>query len=276
MKIDFHTHVWNNQMDRIDEFVQTAAGLGIDASVVLPIAPYMRNEDVASAVQQADGHLIGFCSVLPFAKTTGIPREDPIETLRHAVEDLHLVGLKLHPIIQGFAMNDPGLVPVVSAAGDLGIPVLLHTGPANGEFGRIENARLELLDDLATMCPRTVLVAGHADPLGAAPYLARKHPNVYLETSISWPRYGSIIPGLVKQTVDMASPEKILYGTDFSLGRDQRVHDMDAVLEQSGLPAEDLASIYGGNAERLLGLPASLAGSPDSSAIAAAAAGGHA
>ncbi len=256
MKIDFHAHIWNDQLDRVGEYVAALDKLEIDRSVVLPIAPYMENRDVAKVVEEAAGRVIGFASVLPFAKTTGIPRVDPIESLREAIEDLGLSGVKLHPIIQGFALNDPGLVPVVSAAGDLGVPVLFHTGPANGEFGRIENARVELMDDLATMCPHTVLVAGHADPLGAAPYIARKHPNVFLETSISWSRYGSIIPGLLKQAVELAGPEKVLYGADYHLGREQRVHDMDAVLSSSGLDEETLELVYRGNAIRVLGLDA--------------------
>jgi predicted TIM-barrel fold metal-dependent hydrolase len=256
MKIDFHTHLWNNQQDRLDEFVDSFTALGVDQVVLLPIAPYMSNEAVSQAVSRHGKAIIGFGSVLPFAGTTSIPREDPIETMRHAIQDLHLRGLKLHPIIQGFALNDPGLVPVVSAAGDLGVPILFHTGPANGQFGRIENARIEFLDDLATMCPRTVLIAGHADPLGAAPYLARKHPHVYLETSISWHRYGSLIPGLVKQTVEMCGPEKVLFGTDFSLGRDERVGQIFDVLDGSGLSSEALDLIYAGNAVRLLGLSA--------------------
>ena len=254
MKIDFHTHVWNTQLDRVDEFTDRLTALGIDAGVVLPIAPYMTNEAVAELVKRGCGKIIGFASVVPFAQTTGIPREDPLETLDRAVTTLGLRGLKLHPLIQGFALNDPGLVPVVSAAGDLGVPVLFHTGPANGRAGRIENGRIALLDDLAIMCPNTVLVAGHADPLSEAPYLARKHPNVYLETSIAWAKWGKLIPGLVRQTVEDAGPDKVLYGTDFSLERDQRVRDTDEVFAASGLRDDQLELVFAGNAQRLLGL----------------------
>jgi len=254
MRIDFHTHVWNTQRDQVGTFTQRLAALGTDAGVVLPIAPYMTNEFVAELVKEGDGRIIGFASVVPFAETTGIPREDPVETLGYAVRTLGLKGLKLHPLIQGFALNDPGLVPVVSAAGDLGVPVLFHTGPANGRAGRLANGFIELLDDLAIMCPNTVLIAGHANPLSDAPYLARKHRNVYLETSISWARWGRLIPGLVRQVVEDSGPDKILYGTDFSIDRDQRVVDTNAVLDASGLSGDDLALVYGGNAARLLGL----------------------
>jgi len=254
MKIDFHAHVWNTQLDQVDEFTGRLEALGIDKAVVLPIAPYMTNESIAELVKRGEGRIVGFSSVVPFAQTTGIPREDPIDTLGHAIGTLGLSGLKLHPLIQGFSLNDPGLVPVVSAAGDLGVPVLFHTGPANGRAGRLANGHLDLMDDLAIMCPNTVLVAGHASPMDNAVYLARKHPNVYLETSISWARWGRLIPGLVRATVEEAGPDKVLYGTDFSLGRDQRVADTDAVFTESGLSDEHLAMVYGGNAQRLLGL----------------------
>lgn len=252
MRIDVHTHVWNNQLDRLDEFVNTLDELEIDKACVLPIAPYMSNEDVADLAERADGRVIGWASVVPFAETTGIPRVDPVESLRRAVETLGLKGLKLHPMIQGFALNDPGLVPVVGAAGELGVPVLFHTGPANGRAGRLENSRIELLDDLAMMCPDTVLIAGHANPLGPAPYLARKHPNVYLEPSITWARWCRLIPGLAQMVIEHAGADKILYGSDFSLGRNERVIQLDTVL--ADIDAADKTLIHGDNARRILDL----------------------
>ena len=252
MRIDVHTHIWNDQFDRLDQFIGSLDELAIDRACVLPIAPYMRNEDMADLVERSNGRIVGWASVLPFAETTGIPRVDPVEDLRHAIEDLGLKGLKLHPLIQGFALNDPGLVPVVSAAGELGVPVLFHTGPANGRAGRMENARIELLDDLAIMCPNTIMIAGHASPLGPASYLARKHPNVYLETSITWARWCKLMPGLASMVTEHAGADKILYGTDFSIGRDERVTGLNAVLEE--LDPTDLEKISGQNAARILNL----------------------
>lgn len=251
MKVDVHTHIWNSQFDRVDEFVGSLDQLEIDMACVLPIAPYMNNEDIARIAEKAPDRIIGWASVLPFANTTSIPRIDPVEDLRHAVENLGLKGVKLHPMIQGFNLADPGLVPVVQAAGELGVPILFHTGPSNGRAGRIANAKIELLDDLAVMCPDTVLIAGHANPLGDAGYLARKHPNVYLEPSIAWIRYCRLIPGLAADVVEHAGADKILFGTDFSLGKADRVTDMYKAL--SGIDASALDKIYAGNLLRILG-----------------------
>lgn len=254
MKIDFHAHIWNDQGDRVEEFVGQLDAMGIDKAVVLPIAPYMTNEEVARHVATSPDRIIGFASVVPFAQTTGIPRRDPVEELVYAVRQLGLKGLKLHPVIQGFDINDPGLIPVVRTAGELGIPVLLHIGLSNGRSGRMAHANIEMLDDLAIMCPDTVLIAGHSDPLGVAPELAFKHPNVYLETSLTWPRYCDLIPGLAKQAVEIAGVEKVLFGADYHIGRESRVSDVVRVLDSSGLPDDALELIYSGNAKRLLRL----------------------
>ncbi|WP_263118860.1 amidohydrolase family protein [Cellulomonas sp. RIT-PI-Y] len=255
MIIDLHGHIWNTQLDRTDEVVAQMDEVGLDRLCVLPIAPYMSNDDVAVLVAKQPDRFIGFASVVPFAQTTSIPRQDPIEELERAVTELGLRGLKLHPLIQGFSLADPGLAPVVQAAGRLGVPVLFHTGPSFGRNGRTDNGRVELIDDLAMMCPDTVIIAGHADPLGAAPYIAHKHPNVYLETSIAWPRYCKLIPGLARDAIDIATPEKILYGTDFSLGKQQRVRDLTAVLDGADLSDEEREMIEHGNAQRILGMP---------------------
>lgn len=253
MTIDVHTHIWNDQVDRLPEFIAGLDESGVDIACVLPIAPYMSNEDVARLRDRAAGRIIGWASVVPFAQTTGIARVDPVDQLVHAVESLGLRGLKLHPMIQGFALNDPGLIPVVRAAGELGVPVLFHTGPSNGRVGRIENARIELLDDLAIMCPDTVLIAGHANPIvPATTYLARKHPNVYLEPSMSWPRYAKLTPGLTAMAVEHAGANKVVFGSDYSIGKANRV---DAVREAlSELSPTDLDAVLHHNAARVLGL----------------------
>jgi predicted TIM-barrel fold metal-dependent hydrolase len=252
--IDFHTHIWNTQLDQVDEFVAGLDEGGIDMAVVAPIAPYMSNADVARHVEKYPDRIIGFASVVPFSETTGIPRVDPAEELCHAIQEMGLKGLKIHPLIQGFRMNDPGLVPLMQAAAELDIPVLFHTGPNMGRAGRTSNALIEMVEDLALMCPRTIIVAGHADPLSVAGYIAASNPNVYLETSISWPERHEIIPKLAAQTIRTAGADKILYGTDYSIGRVHRIHAMNKLLDESNLTPEDRAKIESGNAKRLLKL----------------------
>ena len=85
MIIDFHAHIWNTHVDRVDEVVGQMDEAGLDKIVALPIAPYMTNEDVAKHVAAHPDRIIGFASVIPFAETTGIPRRDPIEELEYGL-----------------------------------------------------------------------------------------------------------------------------------------------------------------------------------------------
>lgn len=252
MKIDFHTHIWPHQIGYVDEFVESLDGAGIDKAVVMPIAPHGSNEDIANCVEQAPDRLIGFASVMPMATPMRQTNADPVSVLEDAVVRLGLRGLKLHPIVQGFEICDPGIAPTVDAAGELGIPVLIHTGPAYARTGRLRNADIELIDDLAIMCPRTTLIAGHGDPLLVGPHLARKHPNVYLETSGAWADLGRLLPGLALRAVEVAGKEKVLFGTDYSIGKEERFESSMGVLNDSGMASDWLEAVYGGNAWKLL------------------------
>jgi predicted TIM-barrel fold metal-dependent hydrolase len=80
--------------------------------------------------------------------------------------------------------------------------------------------------------------------------VAGLHPNLYLELC------GSLTTGhWIRQMVATLGPERVLYGSDFpfielryALGR----------VVFAGLPPEDLALVLGGNARRVLRLPAAV------------------
>ena len=69
MITDFHGHIWNTQLGQTDEIIEQMDEVGLDRLVVLPIAPYMTNEDVAELVAKKPDRFVGFASVLPFAQT---------------------------------------------------------------------------------------------------------------------------------------------------------------------------------------------------------------
>jgi predicted TIM-barrel fold metal-dependent hydrolase len=253
VKIDFHTHIWPEQVGRVPEFVAALDRAGIDKAVVMPIAPHGTNDEVARCVEQAPDRLIGFASVTPNMLGMRTSRADPLSELDRAVNSLGLKGLKLHPVIQGFAIDDPSIAPVVDAAGSLGIPVLVHTGIAFVARGRMRNAAIELIDDLAILCPGTTIVVGHGEPLLTGPELAKKHPNVYLETSGTWASLEGIIPGVAKRALEIAGPEKVLLGSDFNVDREERLAEAIGVFERAAIPDEWRDAVYSANALRLLG-----------------------
>jgi aminocarboxymuconate-semialdehyde decarboxylase len=65
-------------------------------------------------------------------------------------------------------------------------------------------------------------------------------------------------PVLLRRLIEDAGPDHVLLGSDrpFDMGSDDPVGEVRAL----GLPAEAEAAVLGGNAARLLGLPALIAG----------------
>jgi len=256
MRIDFHTHVWENTEDKIDDFVRELDKNRVEKAVVAPVAPINDNDQTARVVQKHPERLIGFASVLPFCQTTGTPwKNDPISELTRAIEELRLKGLKLHPSIQGFCPTDPGLSPVMEKAIEYDIPVLFHTGPSFGRAGRVYNNMLWHFDDLAIRFPEAKIVLAHAEIFHIGPYLAAKHPNVYLETSGAWVHYCGLIPGIGEETCEICGAEKVLFGTDMNPGKVFRQKENMSVIENLSISREDKAKILGENAQRLLKIP---------------------
>jgi uncharacterized protein len=100
---------------------------GIDKSVVAPVQPKTyrfepQNEAVATAHARYHDRLIGFCRVDPRQG------DDAITELRRCALRLGLKGLVLHPMEEGYRINEPHAVWLLEEAGSLGIPVVVAAG----------------------------------------------------------------------------------------------------------------------------------------------------
>lgn len=149
------------------------------------------NEWCARYCAQAPDRLIAFGSVHP-----RYCRDVEGETQR--VLDRGIRGLKIHPPHQLFHVNDyrtggPGATveQLYRVAEQRGVPVMIHTGTSVFPGARNVYADPMPADDVAVDFPRLQLVLAHAGrPLhaDAAFFLARRHPNVWLDLSGIPPR----------------------------------------------------------------------------------------
>lgn len=142
-------------------------------------------------------------------------RPDAVDLLRHAVRGLGARVLKLYPPA-GFYPNDPQVYPLYAACVDLGIPVLLHSGPAIAPF-RSRFSHPIHLDDVAADFPGLTIVAGHAghgwwmDALA----VARSKFNIFLEVS-GWAllaAHPERIYAPLRQLLDVL-PGRVMFGSD--------------------------------------------------------------
>lgn len=269
--IDFHIHVglyhdlhpwvieWmENEIEDLETFVNevlTPKGLarylqenGVDYAVALaelsPITTgVLSNESVAEFCQGTDC-LIPFCNINPFLVS------DLAGELERYVTERGFRGLKLYPTYHHFFINSNRLYPLYAKAQELGIPVMIHTGSSVFQGARLKYGDPLYFDDVAVDFPNLTLLMVHSGRgfwYERAFFLARLHPNVYME-----------IAGLPPQRLLDYFPElervadKVIFGSDFP-GMPYIGRNIEIIR---GLPLQDETKekILGGNAAKILGI----------------------
>ncbi len=228
--------------------VDTGGSLGVAG----PPDPQKCNDYVAAVVRADPGRFIGFASVNP----------------AFAVGELGLAGLKLYPMYQHWAPADRDLAfPVYQAAGELGIPVMIHQAGSTRIDAALELGRPALLDDVGR-CFRDlrVIIAHCGHPwVDEALFLLTKHPNFYGELSYL---LASItrrdLFGLLHRCEPMFVPlEKLFFGTDYPgflydpVALAEKVRSVNVEAAAAGLdpiPQPKIDGLLGDNFARFLGL----------------------
>lgn len=219
------------------------------------------------------------------------------------------------------AVDDPMLDPIFDEAGRLGLPVLIHTGDPKAFFEPCDatNERWEELQANPDWCfadrskypawedlfaafvrrvgrhPGTIFIGAHFGNAPEDPTLVadtmRANPNLWIDVAARVPEIGRRPPEEVR-AVFLEFPDRILFGTDYGIGRDHLMlgsGDPDVVPTQEdverfwtstwryfetadpnipsptpiqgrwtlrgiALPREILERFYHANAERLFGI----------------------
>jgi len=216
-----------------------AAMASVDRAVVLafdaPASGYVvPNEYVAGYVAQHPEKLVGFASVDP-------NREDALERLVHAVDDLGLRGLKTGPVYQHVDPTSPRALELFRCAERLGIPMLIHQGTTFVRDAPLRVARPFLLDEVAIECPDLVICVAHLGHPWCEELMAviRKHPHMYTDTSALHTRPVQLYFALTA-AVEYRVTDKLLLGSDYPFGTiedaSEALRRVNDVVRGSGLP----------------------------------------
>ncbi|MGD9763986.1 MAG: amidohydrolase family protein [Candidatus Binatia bacterium] len=168
--------------------------------------------------------------------------EQARDLLRRGVAEDGIKGLKLHPTTIILPPHAPAVVEFVRMAGELGIPVLIHSGDE-------PNAMPLQIGKCAEACPDTDIIMGHMGGVffwEDALRVAERYPNVYLDPS------GNPIPDIIRRGVDAVGAERVVFGTDMP-AMHPRVERKK--LQLAGLTVEQMESICWRNIARLMRLP---------------------
>jgi predicted TIM-barrel fold metal-dependent hydrolase len=209
-----------------------------------PEGALISNEEVAGWVAAHPDRLAGMAAV-DLRRPVAAVRE-----LRRAVRELGFVALRVVPWLWGLPPNDRRYYPLFAECVELGVPFCTqvgHTGPLrSSETGR----PIPYLDDVALEFPELTIVAGHigypwTEEMIA---LARKYPNVYIDTSAYTVR--RYPPELVRY-LSSDGRRKVLFGTNYPMITAEKAL---AGLDELGLDDEARELFLAGNTERVFSL----------------------
>lgn len=214
---------------------------GIDVSLVQPFpgapSPAAVHDRIASLAHNNPGRIFGIASLNPHQD-----RDAYFGELSRCVSDLGFVGIKMHTI--GHALNPSGAdgTMVFESARELGIPVMVHTGP-----GIPFAAPSSLVAQLKRFPKVPVVMAhgGYSIFAGEAIAVASMFPQVSLEISGS---------GLlnVRGMVNSLGANRVMFGADLF----PNVPVMLSLVRSLELPKDDEAMLLGGTASQVFELGA--------------------
>jgi predicted TIM-barrel fold metal-dependent hydrolase len=167
-----------------------------------------RAEDFAEALAEHP-RLHAFVNIHP-------AEQDACGRLRNGIEKFRFIGLKLHPRLQRFDLDDPAAHRLVAAAGELDVPVLIDAFP-DGDwlmmgFDPLAFARL------AAANPNTRIIIAHFGGHHCLDFmmLAKRLPNVSLDLSYSLLYYaGSPVVENLLYCCRSMNYRRIFYGSDY-------------------------------------------------------------
>ena len=187
---------------------------GIDRAMLSawwgPGGALISNRQVAEIVEEHPDRFTGIASV-------DISRPvEAVRQLRHWVEDGGFRGVRILPWLWEAPPDDRRYYPIYVACVELDIPFCLQVGHA-GPLKPSEPGRpIPYLDRVALDFPELTIVAGHVgypwtEEMVA---LARKYPNVYIDTSAYKP---SRFPKPLVDYLGADGGRKVLFGSNYPM-----------------------------------------------------------
>lgn len=226
--IDSHCHIYPEKIAEkavagTDKFYDTVAAClgtpadllkvneqaGIDHSLVQSVATTPKqvqsiNEFIASTVSDSPDKLTGLGTLHPNS-------EDLRADVEHLIA-LGLKGVKLHPDIQNFKVDDYRCLKIYELCEEFSLPILMHTGDK-----RYDNSNPNRLIPILEIYDHLTVIGAHFGGWSIweeASHVLCDIPNLYVDCSSAMPWISD------EKTVEIIrryGAERVLFGTDYPM-----------------------------------------------------------
>lgn len=215
--IDVHAHVGktvaNNIGQTVDELLRRMDAAGVTEAILSPAAADRQaegiantrhmNDVVAEAVHQhPDRFPAGFGLVEPRHE------EVAVQELLRVLGDLGLVGIAVHPMLEGYYLDQPLRVhPLFEILDERRALCLMHCSPDQGSGESPSAVRA-----VVSQYPGVTTFLGHAflapEQKAEAIDIVREYPNVYFDVA-----YQSD-PSMTESLVEAVGSDRVVFGSD--------------------------------------------------------------
>ena len=193
----------------VGDMIKEGTALGIDHYVVQSVASVPKqvgsiNEFIAKEVREHRGVLTGLGTLHPES-------EDIDGDFRHLL-DLSLHGVKLHPDIQNFKIDDKKCMRIYELCESHGLPILMHTGDH-----RYDNSNPDRLLPVLKAFPSLTIVGAHLGGWSVWDEAVSKlsgFENLYVDTCSS---FGFLTNAKVESLIRAYGVEKVMFATDYPM-----------------------------------------------------------
>ena len=220
-----------------------AAAAGITHSIIFSVATKPTqvrsiNEFIAAEVAASNGTMTGLGAMHPLS-------EDMEGDMAHLLS-LDLRGVKLHPDVQGFCIDDERCMQIYALCERAGIPVLLHTGDR-----RYDMSNPNRLRPMVERFPKLTFISAHLGGYSVwddAIRDLRGYENLYFDCSSS---FAFMSVDRARELITAFGADHVIFGTDYPMWVPKSELEHFFSL---GLSDEDNEKILWKNAKRLFRL----------------------
>lgn len=227
----------------VDDLIEREQKAGIDKFVVQSVAttPHQVsriNHFIADEVSSKPEILTGLGTLHPDSSDI---KGDIDELIA-----LGLKGVKLHPDIQAFKLDDYRCLKIYEICEEKGLPLLIHTGDYRYDFSN-PNRMLPILDIYTNL----TIVGAHLGGWSIYDEAAEKYKdykNFYVDCSSS---FYYLKPEKAKEIIRKYGAERVLFGTDYPMWEAKT--ELDYFLSL-GLDEWEIRCILNKNAKKIFGV----------------------
>ena len=227
----------------VSNLLEKGTSAGIDHFIVQSVATSPKqvksiNEFIAESVKNSGGKFTGLGTLHPES-------EDIKGDIEHLLE-LGLKGVKLHPDIQAFKIDDYRCLKIYEQCEDRNLPILMHTGDSRYDYSN-PNRMLPILQIYTSLTVVGAHLGGWSVWDDASEKLAH-FDNFYVDCSSS---FQFMERDKAKELIRHFGADKVLFGTDYPMWSYEKEIEYFLSL---GLDEAELNSILNINAKKIFGV----------------------